>query len=137
MGFLSQMRDRLQRWMYGRNGADQLSRDLNIIALALMVLDFVLRTQIIYWVGLLFFFVALFRMLSRNLIKRSAENMKYYNLKSAVKNWVGTKRKHFASRKYYRYYTCTTCGQRLRVPKGKGKIEISCPKCASRFVKKT
>lgn len=137
MGFFSQLRYRLQQWMYGRNGVDILSRDLNILAFVLMFLDILLRTYIIYWVGLAVFGLAFFRVLSRNIPKRTAENMKYLAFRNRIKGWFTTKRQQFANRKYYRYYTCKTCRQKLRVPKGRGKIEISCPKCGNHFVKVT
>lgn len=137
MGFFSQLRYRLQGFMYGRNGVDILSRDLNVLAFILMLLDLFLRTYVIYWVGLLVFVISLFRVLSRNVVRRSAENLKYLTLRNRVKEWFTTKRRQFADRKYYRYYTCAACKQKLRVPKGKGKIEISCPKCGNHFVRIT
>ncbi|SDN27931.1 hypothetical protein [Acetanaerobacterium elongatum] len=137
MGFFSQLRYRLQQWMYGRNGVDLLSRDLNILAFILMFLDILLRTHIIYWVGFAVLVLAFFRVLSRNIPKRTAENIKYLSFRNRIKGWFTTKRQQFANRKYYRYFICKTCRQKLRVPRGKGKIEISCPKCGNHFIKVT
>jgi len=137
VGFLTQMRYRLQQWMYGRNGTDFLSRDLNILALSLMILGSLFRSHIVYWLGLLFFAVAFYRICSRNIAKRSAENSAYLSLRSQFINWFKKIKQKFVSRKYYRFYKCSSCKQKLRVPKGKGKIEITCPKCGLHFIKKT
>lgn len=137
MGFLSQLRYRLQRFMYGRNGVDLLSRDLNIAGLVFMIANLFFHTYILYAIGFVCFCVSLFRSLSRNVAKRSKENVMYFNARNKVKNWFAAKKREFSDRKVYRYYTCSTCKQRLRVPKGKGKIEITCPRCKNHFIKKT
>ncbi len=137
MGFLSRLREGLQRFMYGRNGVDLLSRDMNIAALIFMLLHLFFRSWILYGVCILFFIASTFRILSRNRAKRSAENVKYFNSRTRIKNLLAAKRQEFANRRLYRYYRCSNCKQRVRVPKGKGKIEITCPKCKSRFIKKT
>lgn len=137
MSFLTQMRYRLQQWMYGRNGIDVLSRDLNILALAFMLLDYLLKTHIINWLGLLILAVNIYRICSRNIAKRATENQAYLTFKGHFENWFIKKKKLFSDRKYYRFYKCSSCKQKLRVPKGKGKIEITCPKCGLHFVKKT
>ncbi len=136
MNFLSRLRYHLQRFMYGRNGVDLLSRDLNILGLIFMVADLFLHSYVLYVLGLVCFFIAVFRSLSRNIAKRAAENSRYFNMRNRVKNWFVAKRQEFVDRKVYRYFRCATCNQRLRVPKGRGKIEITCPKCKSRFIKK-
>ncbi len=137
MSFLSRLRYNLQRFMYGRNGVDLLSRDLNILGLIFMLADLFLHSYILYVLGLVCFFLSVFRSLSRNIAKRSAENSRYFKMRNRVKNWFTSKRQEFAGRKVYRYFRCATCSQRLRVPKGRGSIEITCPKCKSRFIKKT
>jgi len=137
MGFFSQLRHRLQMFMYGRNGVDYLSRDMSILSMVLIAIGSFRQTFFAYYIGMAVFFLSLFRILSRNRVKRSAENMAYFNLKNKIKNWFATKQQNFNDTKYYRFYKCTSCNQKLRVPKGKGKIEICCPKCGNKFIKKT
>ena len=137
MSLLMKLQNTIQRFLSGRNGVDILSRDLNLFALFLMILDSFFNTHVIYWVGLLTFAIAIFRICSFNLAKRSAENMVYYNFRSNFITWFKSKKQHISSKKDYRYYKCSACSQKLRVPKGRGKIEITCPKCGVQFIKKT
>ncbi len=137
MSFFNGLRYRLQRFMVGRNGVDLLSRDLNILGLAFMLADLFLRSYVLYFVGLACFLISLLRSLSRSTTKRSAENVWYFNKRSQVKKWFAAKRQEFSDRKVYRYFRCAGCSQRFRVPKGRGRIEITCPKCSRRVIKKT
>ena len=77
-----------------------------------------------------------FRMFSKNIYKRYTENQKYVQLIAPI-----TKKADFFKRKRkdktHKYYKCPTCKQVVRVPKGRGKIEISCPKCHTKFIKRT
>ncbi len=137
MEFLTKLRNRLQNFLYGRNGFDILSRDLNLFAFFLMLLDSLLRTHVIYWIGILLFIIATYRIYSRNIVKRSAENMAYLAFRAPIIQKFKNQWQQLSNRKYYRYYKCSSCSQKLRVPKGKGKIEVTCPKCGLRFIKKT
>lgn len=137
MNFLTKLRNHIQNFMYGRNGFDVLSRDLNIFALFLMLLDSILKTHIIYFIGLLLFVVAIYRICSRNTSKRYAENRTYIAFRTPFIQKVKNQWQHLSSKKYYRYYKCSSCKQKLRVPKGKGKIKVTCPKCGLQFIKTT
>lgn len=138
------MRARLQRFMIGRYGSDGLNKFLSIAALACLVLSLVLNlfganifVSILYALGLGLLVYSYFRMLSRNTQKRYAENLAYYNMANRWKNKWKTQRVHFAQRKLYHFYKCPSCRQALRVPRGRGRIEITCPKCHTNFVKKS
>ena len=80
---------------------------------------------ILVWGSYLFMGIAIFRCLSRNTYKRYQENRRYLALRSRTKD------------KNHRYFRCPKCRQQIRVPKGKGKIAITCPKCKEKFIKKT
>ncbi|MFZ2537882.1 MAG: hypothetical protein WAX04_03145 [Oscillospiraceae bacterium] len=137
MDFLTKIRNHVQVFMYGRNGFDILSRDLNLFGFFLMLLDSLFRTHVIYWIGMLLFLIAIYRICSRNIAKRSAENRTYVAFRTPIIQWFKNQWQQFSNRKYYCYYKCSSCSQKLRVPKGKGKIEVTCPKCGKRFIKKT
>lgn len=137
MNFLNKLKSQVQRFFIGRNGVDILSRDLNFFALALMLLDSILGTFVIYWIGLLIFVIAIFRMCSKNIRKRSTENNTYIAFRTPIISRFKNRKKRSVDKKNYRYYKCSSCRQQLRVPKGKGKIEIACPKCGSKFTKIT
>ncbi len=130
------MRERLIRMMYGRNGMDELSRFLCIAAFILLLIAiFVPGTfSLIIWLlalGLLIW--AYIRIFSRNIYKRQAENAKYIETKSHIINVLRNKTQQFKMRKEYRFFKCPGCKVTVRIPKGKGKIIITCPRCRTSF----
>lgn len=126
-----------RRFMAGRNGPDYLSLGVMILALIMSIIPGIAFRI----VSLLLMGYALFRIFSKNVYKRQAENYKFYSfIKSfidKIKMWGYRVKNRIAQRKTYRFYKCPECKQKVRVPKGKGKISITCPKCGTKFVKKT
>ena len=118
----------LQRFMMGRYGTDKLNSLLLWIAMALTLLSIFLPTGwhlISVSLSYALMGIVIFRCLSRNTYKRHRENRRYLNLLERLKD-----REH-------KYFTCPRCKQSVRVPKGKGKIAITCPKCREKFIQKT
>lgn len=118
-----------QRFMQGRYGTDKLNTLILGIGLVMCLLSMFMPLP---WLSLLlttlsyvFMGIAIFRCLSRNTYKRYQENRRYLAFVGRIKD------------KEHRYYSCPKCRQSVRVPKGKGKIAITCPKCRERFIKKT
>ena len=118
-----------QRFMSGRYGMDKLNILLMCVAIAIAVINmFVQYPPVNIALSLLPWLLtglAVFRMLSRNTYRRYLENRKFLMLLERIKD-----REH-------RYYDCPKCRQQVRVPRGKGKISITCPKCREKFIKKT
>ena len=144
MGFFRNMGNALVRFMYGRNGMDQLNRALlwlylgvcvvRMLALMLLhsgVVDLIL--EILLWAVLV---VLLLRLFSRNLPKRRAENQRWVNWWWKVKNSSSASRARHAD-KEHKYFVCKNCKTICRVPVGKGKIIITCPKCGAQIHAKT
>lgn len=131
------MKRRFMEFMSGRYGADQLSRFTLAVSLILLVLNIFTNLRIIYLAALIVLAWCYFRMFSRNIAKRSAENQKYLNMvwKSKVK--FGKFKNRIVQSKDYHIYKCPSCGQKIRIPRGKGKICITCPKCRTEFEKKS
>ena len=77
-----------------------------------------------------------YRSLSRNISKRTEENYRYYTLKDRVEGKFRGLKDQWANRKLYHYYRCPKCRQKLRVPRGRGRIQISCPRCGTQFIKR-
>ncbi len=131
------MQDKFRRFMQGRYGADQLSRFLTTVGLVLIILNLFVRTRILTYLVLAILVYCYYRMFSRDYNRRYAENRKYLTLKSRtlykVKNW----KKIWQDRKTHHIYKCPGCGQKIRVPRGKGKIIVTCPKCRREFQKKS
>ncbi|NLU25424.1 MAG: hypothetical protein GXW99_12135 [Clostridiales bacterium] len=135
MGFFQRIGNALARFMYGRNGADQLGLTMIWTAILLDIANWIVRNQtvdaIIGAAALILTIWAIFRMFSRNLYKRREENTRFLN-----KLWYPVKRS-FANAKIrsrdkeHKYFTCSNCHTMCRVPKGKGNIVITCPKCGT------
>lgn len=128
---MSKWKLKLAQFMQGRRGADELSRMLSIVTVVLLVLSMLIPTGgILYILALALLIYTYFRMFSKNIPKRYEENQKYVNFRyKMVCRWN--------ERKNYRHFKCAQCGQVVRVPRGKGKICITCPKCRNEFIKKT
>ena len=118
-----------RRFMEGRYGTDRLNMTILTTGLVLCILSMFFRIPVVNLVLTLLSYVlmfwAIFRTLSRNTYKRYQENRKYLQIFDRLKD-----REH-------RYFDCPKCRQLVRVPRGKGKIAITCPRCREKFVKKT
>lgn len=136
MNFFSRFQYWLQRFFYGRYGGDQLNWALLILYLLLWLLGVVTRIVVFPILSWLLFFLVLFRMLSRNTAKRWAENQKFLRIWNKVKGFFTTRAAQWRD-KDHRYYKCPKCKNKLRVPRGKGKIQITCPVCRTEFIRKT
>ena len=127
---------KLREFMYGRYGTDQLSLALIGGGFVFYVLYVFTRSRLLYLISLVLYGIAVFRTLSKNTVKRRIENQKFMSLWYKLKNkWVGI-RADFEESKTYKHFKCPACGQKIRIPKGRGKVEIRCPKCSHKFVKK-
>ena len=76
-------------------------------------------------------------MFSRKVYTRAVENQRYLEIKEKVLIRLRRERRQLEQRKEYHIYKCPGCGQKVRIPRGKGKVEVRCPKCAHTFVKKS
>ena len=127
--FSAKLSARLRNFMMGRYGTDRLNMVILGVGLVASLLSVVLRAPAVNMVlfvlsyGMMFW--AIFRTLSRNTYKRYQENRRFLQLVGRLKD-----REH-------RYFDCPKCRQMVRVPRGKGKISITCPRCREKFVKKT
>ena len=125
----TRLSDALRRFMYGRYGNDKLNMAIlgaGVVACVLaMLLHIPLVNGLLILLSYVLMFWAIFRALSFNTYKRYRENRKYLQLLEQIKD-----REH-------RYFDCPRCRQQIRVPRGKGKISITCPKCKEKFIKKT
>ena len=124
----------IRRFMLGRYGSDQLS--WGILALYVLVSLFLNKT----WIGLILTLALLiifwYRILSHDIYKRRAENQLFLSKMYPVINWFKSTFSQIKDRDH-RYYRCPRCSQKLRVPKNRGKIAITCPRCGSVITKNT
>jgi len=130
------MRNAFQRFMYGRYGNDQLNQFLIIAALVLFVLNLVFRASAVTLVADVLIVCCLFRMLSKNTYKRREENAKFMRKAQPAIKWLRLQQS-IRKDKAHRYFKCPNCSQYLRVPRGKGKITVTCRSCGASFQEKS
>ena len=133
------MRNFFRKVMYGRYGYDQLNLFLLILCLICWILSSFLKNEMVSSLfsilGYILILFSLFRSFSRNYDRRRNENNKFLSLTSPITRSLRQKRAQTCDRDH-KYFRCPSCGQLLRVPKGKGKISISCRNCGATFQKK-
>lgn len=130
------IRNAIQRLMYGRYGNDQLNMVLIGLYLVCYLVFALTRFDPLYWVSLVLIVLALFRLFSRNLPRRRAENAKFLALTGPAAAWFRLQRT-IRRDKEHRYFKCPNCGQQLRVPRGKGRITVTCRGCGASFQEKS
>ena len=124
--FLQRLAYKMQQFMYGRYGMDELGRFLNIAAIVVLIISILPGLRFLYYIAFILMIFVLYRCYSKNISKRAKERQKFLSIKNM---WY--------TRKTHRYFKCKSCKAVLKVPKHKGKIEITCPKCRKKIIKKT
>ena len=128
-GFFARIGAAIRQFMQGRYGTDKLNMVILGAGLVICLINMFVPLPLLNLLLMLLSYVlmgwAIFRCMSRNTYKRYQENRKYLMLLQQFKD------------KEHRYYDCPRCRQQIRVPRGKGKISITCPKCKEKFIKKT
>ena len=121
--------------MYGRYGGDDLSKALLVLSFILIVIAGFLPKSLssLVAIGYIPTLVCIFRIFSRNIFKRRQENYKYLKIKNYVVIWSKQKLNRLKDSKTHKYFTCPDCKQKLRVPRGRGKLTVTCPKCKKSF----
>ena len=114
-----------------------MSQCYSVVVLVMLVLSMVTRIGIFYWMGIGLMIYSTWRMFSKNVSARYQENQKYLNFRYGLAVKKDKWKKRWQQRKTYRFFKCPQCKQTVRVPKGRGKICITCPKCRTEFVKKS
>ena len=120
----------IQKFMIGRNGKDELQMAVLWISAILYLFAGISTLPIldsVCWAGILY---SLYRFFSKNVYARREENQKFLQEIEFLKLRI-------SMRKTHKIYRCKGCGRKIRVPKGKGKIEITCPLCGQKFIKRT
>ena len=127
--FSAKMMSGLRSFMAGRYGTDRLNMVILCAGLVASILSMMIPTQpvnVIFWIlSYVLMILAIWRSLSRNTYKRYQENRKFLQIFDRLKD------------RQHRYFDCPKCRQMVRVPRGMGKIAITCPRCREKFVKKT
>ena len=131
------MRDRFLRFMEGRYGVDQLYRVLLISGAILVILSNVIFPYVFLLAGWILIIWAFYRAFSRDHSRRYAENQRFLAWRSRLRSGPSRWKSEMEQRKVYHIYRCPSCRQKIRVPRGKGNIIVTCPKCRTEFRKKS
>lgn len=129
--------DWLRKFMIGRYGMDQLNFAIFVASITVAFISMFSNSAVISIISWILFFLYFFRVFSKNTAKRYKENEYFLKYFKPWQNWYYKKKNQLKDSKTHKYYKCPSCKQTIRVPKGKGKISITCPKCRNEFVKKT
>ena len=136
------MKDKFYRFMQGRYGVDQFAKFTMGVALVSIVLAIFVNTgssagSLLDMLGLVAIVYTYFRIFSRNISKRAQENQKYLSATAKLRQRLNKEKNMMKQRKDYHIYTCPSCGQKVRIPRGKGKIKVICPHCKHEEIKKS
>lgn len=122
-----------RKMFIGKNGPDQLSFGLTILAFILNLIPL----SFMFVISMTLIVVAILRMFSRNIDQRRKENLMFMRLVNKPKTWYYKSKAKSKQRKLYKVYKCPKCFQKLRVPRGKGKVSIKCSNCGHKIIKTT
>ena len=151
-------RNRLYQFMQGRNGVDELAKFQNRLSFVLLLIAILFSIvtlafashamataatvfRVLYFVfyglGILCMIWWFFRVFSRSVAKRQKENTRFLYRRQKVRRFFANIRQAWKDRKTHRYFKCPKCGQRMRAPRHKGKIRVTCSNCSEIFITKT
>ncbi len=128
-------KERLQRFMYGRYGMDGLGKFMSWTSIILLLCSMLFGIDVLYFVSVALLVWCYFRMFSRNVQKRYQENCVYYRYVNIVKDFFKRQKSYMKQSKTHHIYKCPQCKQKIRIPKGKGKVAIRCQRCGTEFIK--
>lgn len=127
---------KIREFFMNRYGMDSLNRALMVLYIIFLIISLITRQVVFMYISLGIVVYQVYRALSRNFTARTKENQVF------IKFWNPIKRKYYSIKKKitdktHRYFKCPKCKTEIRVPKNKGKIRITCPKCSEQFIKNT
>ena len=137
---MQKIRDALERFMAGRYGMDNLNQFLLVVFFILFFVELFAGgtiSAVCSWLSLFLLVLLYFRMFSRNQYARAEENLKYNQIKNRITGVFRRSGGSSQTDRDHKIFMCPQCGQKVRVPRGRGKVQIRCPKCGRQFIKRT
>ena len=135
--WFERMGARLARWMYGRYGNDRLNHTLLILALVFLLLGYIPALRFLPLLSLVLLIWSNVRCFSRRIEQRRRELARFDRIWKGTVGFFRLRKKMFKERKTHLYFRCKKCKAMLRVPRGKGEIDVTCPRCKTVTVKKS
>lgn len=137
---MRRFRNWLSSFMYGRNGMDNYNLFLFFLYFAILILMWIFTFFGLYTVSSIMSLIMtvlavymLFRIFSKNLYKRQAENRRFIGIKPKIKNYINVQKAKKRDKKTHVYRKCPNCKSYLRLKKIKGKHRAVCPRCSNSF----
>lgn len=136
-----------QRWSHlrvwwknaveGRYGTDELTQFLIHTAIVILLFSLIRPLRPLYVISFMIMLWAVIRCYSKNMEKRYAERDRFLRYRQEIADEQAFRRRRWRDRKTHKYYRCKRCRAILRVPRGKGKIELRCPRCGASMIRKS
>ena len=130
------MKEKIIRFFANRYGHDYFNYFLLVLYVLFIILSNIFDSLVLSTIALMLIIYSIYRSMSRNFYARSAENRKFMSLTRPIQQYYKAF-KNNRSDKTRKYYVCPKCQQVVRVPRKKGKIEITCPKCHHTFTRRS
>lgn len=127
------MLEKIRRFMTGRYGLDEAGRFIFIVSAILMIVSTFTKNSVLYLISVILLILYGYRIISKNYQRRYKENAIYLQYKNKILASINKIKYNIGQRKVYHIYKCPSCKQKIRIPKGKGKVTITCPKCKTEF----
>lgn len=134
---MNNLKDKFRRFMVGRYGTDELNRFILTIVLVMVLCNLFLRSSLLIWTELLLLILSYLRMFSKNTSARFKENQNFLNFRFRAQETVKNLKPRIEEARKYKIFKCPGCGQKLRIPRGHGKISIHCRKCGCDFERRS
>lgn len=131
------MKEKIRKFMQGRYGLDECGMFLLAIGVIIALISSFTKSNVLYLISLIILVIYVYRILSKKFQQRYKENALFVLIKDRIIGFFYKIKYDLNQRKKYRIYKCPSCKQKVRVPKGKGNITITCPKCKTEFNKKS
>ncbi|MEQ3347147.1 hypothetical protein AAA073_06850 [Peptoniphilus senegalensis] len=130
-------KEKMRNFMVGRYGQDELGKFILSLTLILLVINLFVKTSALSAVALMLIFYSYYRIFSRDTSARYAENKKFLDTIEPLRRKFFTSKNKYENRKVYKYIKCPSCKLEMKVPKGKGKIKVTCKSCGNKFIIKS
>lgn len=134
---MNNLKDKFRRFMVGRYGTDELNRFILTIVLVMVLCNLLLRSGLLVWTELLLLLLSYLRMFSQNTGARFKENQTFLNIRFRAQETAKNLKPRIEEARKYKIFKCPNCGQKLRIPRGHGKISIHCRKCGCDFERRS
>ncbi|NLW53139.1 MAG: hypothetical protein GXY87_07270 [Tissierellia bacterium] len=131
------MKEKILKFFSGRYGGDELTKFITYVVLAILIVRIFMPSDLLYVVALVLIVFANFRVLSKDFVKRRAENQWFLTKTSGLKNTYTKYKNRIFGKDGYKYFECSGCKSELKVPKKRGKVKVRCPKCNTEMIKRT